>query len=1106
MASMEAGSSSYDVFLSFRGDTRWSFTDHLYNALDRARVHTFRDNKIPRGEEISSQLLEAIHGSEISIVVFSEGYATSTWCLEELAYIMECRNTKGQVVIPVFYHIDPSDVQEQKRSFAEAFQTHEERFKEEIEKVNRWRKALREASTLAGFDLNSQANQHEAVFIEDIVEHVRDKLGPTSLDVPKHLVGISSHVENIISLTRFVTDDTSFVNIHGMGGIGKTTIAKAVFNKLHREFEGSCFISNVNEHLKDRVKGLAELRIKILCDTLNSKLYSVLPESLVHIFMKENLSNKRVLVVLDDVVSKEHASLLVGDGKFGPGSVIMVTSRDESLLTGFPVHVRYEAKVLPYDESLKFFSFHAFGTTHPPEDFADISDDIVKYAGGLPLALEVLGSSLYQRNKTVWLSAFEKQRKIPNHQIQQVLQISFDSLDDDIVKGIFLDIACFFGGRNKEYVSAILSARWDHDPESSFSILVDRSLLKVTLQNTLRMHDLVRDMGREIVRQQHPRPGKRSRIWHHKEAWKVLEMNMGAEEVEGLALHVPTLETDRTLTTESFKNMKCLNLLQINGVRLSGCYSHLPRDIIWLCWHGSSLKSLPSTFLLHNLVVLDMQYSNIEKLESLDKLKILNLSHSKFAKTPNLVGLLSLERLILERCKRLAKVDDQSVRHLEKLVHLSLKECKRLNHLPESICNLKYLETLDISGCSRLEKLPDHLGAMESLTELLANETLIMELPSSVGQLTRLRKISLSGCNNKQVSPFSTFLSALFSSRFSPTSSASKAFLPASLNCSSQLTGLDLSYRGLSDGEIFIDLGSLSTLQELNLSGNKFFNMPSGIGRLPMLKYLLVKDCTNLLSVSELPSSLKKLDAVDCSALERLKIQSNKIPSLYVSGCKKLIEIEGMEVMRKRWVIVSEDRRNLSNDLKKSLVQALCKGDEYDIIIAHDGEMPGLFSHRGVGSSLSFHVPPGSDGTNIQGLVVWVVCAAAIGGNICAYLRGEAVVRNKSTGVELFRRSIMLYTVSTNSSNQCSWVSHISLDALPPNAMRAGEELELSAEVKHTYFQVKKCGVHFIIVDKQRVEKTAPFSYPCSFCLLNSLCGLMQLKVLFIRCVKKRIN
>uniref|UniRef100_A0A6N2LX49 Uncharacterized protein n=1 Tax=Salix viminalis TaxID=40686 RepID=A0A6N2LX49_SALVM len=561
------------------------------------------------------------------------------------------------------------------------------------------------------------------------------------------------------------------------------------------------------------------------------------------------------------------------------------------------------------------------------------------------------------------------------------------------------------------------------------------------------MHDLVRDMGREIVRQQHPRPGKRSRIWHHNEAWKVLEMNMGAEEVEGLALHVPTLEADRTLRTESFKNMKCLNLLQINGVHLSGCYSHLPRDIIWLCWHKSLLKSLPSTFCLHNLVVLDMQYSKIEKLESLDKLKILNLSHSKFAITPNLVGLLSLERLILERCKRLAEVDDQSVRHLEKLVHLSLKECEMLNNLPESICNLKYLETLDISGCSSLEKLPENLGAMESLTELLANETSIMELPSSVGHLKRLRKISLRGCNNKPVSPF-TFRSALFSSMFSPTTSTSKGLLPASLHSSSQLTGLDLSYRGLSDDEISIDLGSLSSLQELNLSGNKFFNLPSGIGRLPMLKYLLVKDCTNLLSVSELPSSLKQLDVANCSALERLKIQSNKIPSLYVRGCKQ-IEIEGMEGMGKSWVVVSEDRGNLANNLKQSLVQALCKGDEYDIIIAHDGEMPGLFTHRGEGSSLSFHVPPGSDGTKIQGLVVWVVYTAAIGGNICAYARGEAVVRNKSTGVELFRRSIMLHTVSTNPSRQCSWVSDMSLAALPPNAMRAGEELELSVELKN---------------------------------------------------------
>jgi len=153
---------THDVFLSFRGeDTRRNFTDHLYNALVQAGVHTFRDNdQLPRGEEISSQLLEVIHGSKISIVVFSKGYATSTWCLEELANIMECRNTKDQVVLPVFYDIDPSDVRKQKRTFAEAFQTHEQFFKEDMEKVNRWRKALREASTLSGRDLNTMANRY----------------------------------------------------------------------------------------------------------------------------------------------------------------------------------------------------------------------------------------------------------------------------------------------------------------------------------------------------------------------------------------------------------------------------------------------------------------------------------------------------------------------------------------------------------------------------------------------------------------------------------------------------------------------------------------------------------------------------------------------------------------------------------------------------------------------------------------------------------------------------------------------------------------------------------------------------------------------------------
>jgi hypothetical protein len=149
---------TYDVFLSFRGeDTRKTFTDHLYTALVQAGIHTFRDDdELPRGEEISKHLLKAIQESKISIVVFSKRYASSRWCLNELVEILKCKNRKTvQIVLPIFYDIDPSDVRKQTGSFAEAFDKHEEHFKE---KVKEWRKALEEAGNLSGWNLNDMAN------------------------------------------------------------------------------------------------------------------------------------------------------------------------------------------------------------------------------------------------------------------------------------------------------------------------------------------------------------------------------------------------------------------------------------------------------------------------------------------------------------------------------------------------------------------------------------------------------------------------------------------------------------------------------------------------------------------------------------------------------------------------------------------------------------------------------------------------------------------------------------------------------------------------------------------------------------------------------------
>ncbi|XP_068322088.1 TMV resistance protein N-like [Pyrus communis] len=149
---------TYDAFLSFRGaDTRKGFTDHLYSALKLAGIHTFRDDdEIERGANIERGLQTAIQESRVSVIVFSKDYASSRWCLNELAIIMERKRTDGHMVIPVFYDVEPSDVRKQTGSFAESFTRHEEHFKDEIDKVEEWRRALREVTDLGGMVLGER--------------------------------------------------------------------------------------------------------------------------------------------------------------------------------------------------------------------------------------------------------------------------------------------------------------------------------------------------------------------------------------------------------------------------------------------------------------------------------------------------------------------------------------------------------------------------------------------------------------------------------------------------------------------------------------------------------------------------------------------------------------------------------------------------------------------------------------------------------------------------------------------------------------------------------------------------------------------------------------
>ncbi|XP_020209593.1 TMV resistance protein N, partial [Cajanus cajan] len=174
---MASSSSSerHEVFLSFRGeDTRKTFTSHLHAAFKRVEINTYIDYNLERGDEISGTLLRAIEDAKLSVIVFSKNFATSKWCLDEVKKIMECRKTREQMVVPVFYDIEPTHVRNQTGSFASAFDRHDQRFVDRPNKVQKWRDALTEATNLSGWDCS--VDRLESEIVEEIAKDVLQKL------------------------------------------------------------------------------------------------------------------------------------------------------------------------------------------------------------------------------------------------------------------------------------------------------------------------------------------------------------------------------------------------------------------------------------------------------------------------------------------------------------------------------------------------------------------------------------------------------------------------------------------------------------------------------------------------------------------------------------------------------------------------------------------------------------------------------------------------------------------------------------------------------------------------------------------------------------------
>ncbi|KAJ7961782.1 TMV resistance protein N [Quillaja saponaria] len=362
MASSSATSSStqkHEVYISLKNDDPQIkfIADMMSTSLTIRGVPTFKDEKqlrkIQKGTNLKRELKEAIGMSKICVVLFSKDYVYTSWCLEELVVILRCRQRWGLIVLPIFYDMDPSDIRKQR---GDAFKLVNAQIQGRVW-WRRWKSALKEAGNLSGWD-HRGSSRIESLLVGKLVEDIVEKRIPTNLNISIYPLRYDTCDQYLNLFLQVGKDDVLMVGICGESKMGKTAIAKAVYEQTFYTFESSSFLSNVSQNSRQS-NGLVYLQEKLLSDILLERNINILNVTRGMDMIKDKLSFKKVLIVLDDVDDLEQLYALVGSRSwFGLGSKIIITTRNLQLLNAFGIDQIFLAQGLPLPPNIQAILGH----------------------------------------------------------------------------------------------------------------------------------------------------------------------------------------------------------------------------------------------------------------------------------------------------------------------------------------------------------------------------------------------------------------------------------------------------------------------------------------------------------------------------------------------------------------------------------------------------------------------------------------------------------------------------------------------------------------------------------------------------------------------------